>query len=250
MEFASIQSFLVRDTSRPSTRHTPLVTPSTDTPPEPSEMTGSAARSIVLGIAPVLLRDCLHRLIEEAEFEVLASSDDGTHVVEAALTKQPDVVMTTVTLPPFGGLDVITSIAHTRADIPVIAVIDTASPHDAERALRAGATTCLYLDDSFERCHHVLQQIVLGNIVMTRGLEHRDVRGTMTPGSPLSRREEQVLNLVVQGRSIAQIASDLVISRKTVKHHLSATYSKLGVHSRTDAVVTAIRHGLVRVRES
>lgn len=226
------------------------MTPGSSTLPEHGPMSDSASRSVVLGIAPVLLRDCLHRLIEEAGFEVVVSSADGAETVRAAVAGRPDVVMATMTLPPFGGLDVIASIAHTRSDIIVVAVIDTPSTHDAERALRAGATTCLFLDDSFERCRDVLQRAALGDVVMTRGLEPNARHPTRTPRSHLSRREEQVLNLVVQGRTVAQIASDMVISHKTVKHHLSAVYSKLGVHNRTDAVVTAIRHGLVRVEET
>lgn len=240
-----IRSCPIQDTSAPSIHHTRQVMPTSEPSTNCIPVDRSEVRSIVLGVTPVLLQDCLRRLIEDSGFAVVACTENGTHVVSAALTLRPDVVMTTMTLAPFGGLDVITSIGHTRADIPVVAVIDTASAHDAERALRAGATSCLYLDDTFEHCRHVLQRAAIGDVVMTRRVVKRAMqhhRATL-----LSRREEQVLNLVARGRSVNQIASDMVISPKTVKHHLSATYSKLGVHNRTDAVVAAFRHGIVDV---
>jgi DNA-binding NarL/FixJ family response regulator len=152
-------------------------------------------------------------------------------------------------LPPYGGLDVITSIVHTRSDLPVVALVH-GQASDVERALRAGATSCLHLDSSWDRCLEVLRSAAVGDALLANQPPIQlPQTHNLTPPSQaaLSRREAQVLNLVARGRTVKQIASDLVISPKTVKHHLAATYTKLGVHNRTDAVMLALRQGLFQI---
>ena len=211
-------------------------------------MSGTAlSPTIVLAIAPVLLRDGLHHLVSSAGFAVVTSTGDGALATTSALARGPDVVFVTVTLPPYGGLDVITSISHTRSNLSVVALIDTGSLTDYERALRAGAISCVLLDDPFDHCLHVLQRAANGDAHATRKSKIQVSLRSPIPTTTLSRREEQVLNLVSRGRTVTQIATDLVISPKTVKHHLTAVYSKLGVHNRTDAVMTALRQGILRI---
>jgi two-component system NarL family response regulator len=207
----------------------------------------SASPTIVLAIAPVLLRDGLHHLVSRAGFNVVTSTGDGALATTSALARGPDVVLVTVTLPPYGGLDVITSISHTRSNLAIVALIDTGSLTDYERALRAGAMSCVLLDDPFDHCLHVLQRATNGDAHANRPPQVNVVPESPFSAPMLSRREEQVLNLVSRGRTVTQIATDMVISPKTVKHHLSATYSKLGVHNRTDAVMTALRQGILRI---
>jgi DNA-binding NarL/FixJ family response regulator len=181
----------------------------------------------------------------------VSSANNGTAAISSILTLCPDVVLVSMTLPPYGGLDVISSIVHTRSDLAVVALMNCEASDD-ERALRAGATSCLHLDSPWDQCLKVLRSAAEGDALL---VTHSQVRLTQTHNrtSPLfspaalSRREAQVLNLVARGRSVKEIASDMVISPKTVKHHLAATYAKLGVHNRTDAVMTALRQGLLQI---
>lgn len=218
-------------------------TPLTDT----RSSTDPYLPSIVLALTPILLRDCLQRLISDAGFRIVACADNGPQAIAAALSLQPDVTLVTMNLSPFGGLDVITSIAHARSHLSVVAFTDSDASHDRERAMRAGATSCLSLNDGFAYCQHVLQRAATGDVVLARQSSSGNLTPPLSSSMILSRRQEQVVNLVARGRTVSQIATDMVISQKTVKHHLAAIYTKLGVHNRTDAVMTALRHGIVRV---
>lgn len=220
-----------------------ISTPLADTGPS----TNPHSPTIVLALAPTLLHDCLYRLISDAGFHIVADAENGSQAKVAALTLQPDVILVTMNLQPFGGLDVIASITHARSDLSVVAMIDSNIASDRDRVMKAGATSCLGLDDSFEHCQDVLQRAATGDAVLARRSPPGKLTPPLTSSMILSRRQEQVVNLVARGRTVNQIATDMVISQKTVKHHLSAIYAKLGVHNRTDAVLTALRHGIVRI---
>lgn len=209
----------------------------------------TSSPTIALAVAPTLIHDCLLHLVSQAGFHIVSSTNNGTAAISSALTLCPDVVLVSMILPPYGGLDVITSIVHTRSDLPVVALVH-GQASDVERALRAGATSCLHLDSSWDRCLEVLRSAAVGDALLANQPPIQlPQTHNLTPPSQaaLSRREAQVLNLVARGRTVKQIASDLVISPKTVKHHLAATYAKLGVHNRTDAVMLALRQGLLQI---
>lgn len=216
-------------------------------------------RSLVLAVSPTLLRHSLQQVLGTYGFDIVASTGEGSEAITEILTRRPAVALVTLNLPPFGGLNVMASVAHTRSDLAMVALIDPTSPRDHEKAFRSGALSCIFVHDSIDHCCFVLERATSGDAVLgaTQQTEapmvSRRYRSTTPSQSTasshrtLSRREEQVIRLVSHGRTVNQIASEMVISPKTVKHHLAATYAKLGVHNRTDAVLFALRQGIVQI---
>jgi DNA-binding NarL/FixJ family response regulator len=194
-----------------------------------------------LAVSPRLVLHALRQGLEAAGFAIpfaISSSDDAIPMI---LSVRPQVAVISLRLPPRGGLHVMASLAQVRGDLHIVALVDPGRPEDGERALRAGALSWLDADTEWPLCLDVLRAAAHGDAI---GTTIR--RRTALPGveEHLTRRERQVLELVLASYSIPDMARELVISPKTVKHHLSAIYAKFGVHSRTEAALTAVRRGI------
>jgi DNA-binding NarL/FixJ family response regulator len=137
-----------------------------------------------------------------------------------------------------------------RPEIPVLALAQSWTPEQAMAGLDAGLSGCLSLEASPDELATAIRQVARGDVVLapelTRGLVSSLACGR-THSSPhglsLSPRETEVLKLVTQGLSNKEIGQRLFLSLRTVENHLAATYTKLGVRSRTEAAVLAIQHG-------
>jgi DNA-binding NarL/FixJ family response regulator len=135
-------------------------------------------------------------------------------------------------------------------ELPVLALAPSWTSEQAMAGLDAGLSGCLSLEASPDELATAIRQVARGDVVLapelTRSLVSR-LAGERTQPSPhgqsLSPRERQVLELVTQGLSNKEIGQRLFLSLRTVENHLAATYSKLGVRSRTEAAVLAIQHG-------
>lgn len=194
-----------------------------------------------LAVGPRLVSLGLRHGLEVAGFEILVATSTSEHAVGAIPALRPHLVVVSLRLPPHGGLHVIASLAQVRRDLHIIAVVDPGRPEDGERALRAGALGWLDTDTEWPTCLDVLRSAAQGDAV---GVTVR--RRSALPGveNDLTRRERQVLDLVLASYSVSDMARELVISPKTVKHHLSAIYAKFGVHSRAEVALAAVRRGL------
>ena len=196
--------------------------------------------TVVLAVAPPLLLDCLRVAVTSSGFDVLAATSHGREAIRAAITLRPSVVVLTLRLPPYGGAHVLTSILHARSELRVVTLADAESRAQADETLRIGAVSAVCTDIDWSRFAGILRSAATGDTDLGPVR-----RSEPTPTPVLSRRQSQVLQLVYHGCSVPRIAEELGISAKTVKHHLSAVYSALGVHSRTDAVLVALRRGLL-----
>ena len=137
-----------------------------------------------------------------------------------------------------------------RPEIPVLALAQSWTSEQAMAGLDAGLSGCLSLEASPEELATAIRQVARGDVVLapelTRALVSRLAgERTQSPrdGLSLSPREKEVLQLVTQGLSNKEIGQRLFLSLRTVENHLAATYTKLGVRSRTEAAVLAIQHG-------
>jgi DNA-binding NarL/FixJ family response regulator len=140
---------------------------------------------------------------------------------------------------------------HSRhPEVPVLALAQSWTSEQAMAGLDAGLSGCLSLEASPDELAAAIRQVARGDVVLapdlTRALVSR-LRSGRTQSSPhglsLSPREREVLELVTQGLSNKEIGQRLFLSLRTVENHLAATYTKLGVRSRTEAAVLAIQHG-------
>jgi DNA-binding NarL/FixJ family response regulator len=118
-------------------------------------------------------------------------------------------------------------------------------------AIKAGAIGYLLKDTEAEELHRAIRGAAEGKVQLAPQAAARLVREVRPPESPeeLTERESEVLKLVARGKANKQIASDLFVEEKTVKTHVSSILRKLGVQSRTQAALHAVRTGLVSVEE-
>ncbi|WP_067688179.1 response regulator [Nocardia jejuensis] len=186
--------------------------------------------------------------------ECVAEVGDGRTAIEAAARLRPDVAILDVRMPKLDGLaatEAIVAAGGTR--VLVLTTYDSeASLH---RALTAGASGFLLKSLAPEELVAAIQVAVRGDAVidpsMTRRLAARLVAGLAPPVEPpelahLTAREREVLFLLADARSNAEIAATLGVGEETIKTHVSRILAKLGVRDRIHAVVYAHQHGLIR----
>jgi len=202
--------------------------------------TARTTSTAALAISPQLLLHGLRLALETADVAVpfgISSSDDA---VPRILSLRPQLVVIASRLPPLGGFHVIASLVQVRRDLHIVALVDQDRPEDGERALRAGALTWLDTDTEWPLCLEVMRAAAHGDAIGTTVRRRMPIPG---PEDRLTRRERQVLELLLASYSTPDMARELTISPKTVKHHLSAIYAKFGVHTRAEAALAALRQG-------
>jgi DNA-binding NarL/FixJ family response regulator len=186
--------------------------------------------------------------LEDAGFEVCHEVATAPAAVEAALTHRPDVALLDVHMPG-NGVAAAEQITSAMPDVAVVMLTVSRDDTDLFDALRAGARGYLLKDIDPERLPLALQGVLDGEAALPRGLvaklidefRTRDRPGTR-PRGPLARltsREWEVLDLMRQGLSTGEIATQLYVSPVTVRTHVSAILRKLQVHTRADAVRVA-----------
>lgn len=192
-----------------------------------------------------VLREGLARSLEAAGFHVCAEASSGAEALVMAATTSPDAVLMDISLPDMDGIAVVRRIHERQPELPMIMLSMLADRSTMQDARAAGAVAYLTKDTSTMRIAEVLLGVT-GTAVAgpPSGLSSRPDAGPST----LSRRELEVLQLIAEGKSTVAAANELFISVKTVKNHLANIYEKLDVRDRTQAVVEAVRLGLVRLR--
>lgn len=204
-----------------------------------------------------VFRNGLAQLLGDEEFEVVAQASGGEAGVRLARELAPDVVLMDLSMPGMDGIEATRAIAA-RDNAPAVVVL-TLSEDDASmlEALLAGAAGYVLKDATLEQIVAAVEAAAAGDAVipprvapeLLRRLRAAEpVRATATTdGEPveLSEREHEVLRLIVEGRDNAAIAAELYISPNTVKSHVASIFGKLGVESRLQASVQALRRGLV-----
>jgi DNA-binding NarL/FixJ family response regulator len=200
-----------------------------------------------------LLRQALRRAMEDAGLVVLGEAGDGAEAVQLVDELRPELVIMDVTMPVLGGIEATRRLHAAHPELPIVVL--TMHDEDAlrEEALRAGASAFLTKDSS-------MQEVVATAIATAAGealsaglassiLSEFTTDTVVAPSepSPLTPREEQILQLIADGYSTSEVAARLFISGKTVKNHLASIYDKLDARDRTQAVLSAVRIGIIRL---
>jgi DNA-binding NarL/FixJ family response regulator len=215
-----------------------------------------------------LFRDGLHKALElEDDIVVIGQCDNGEEALRLASEKEPDVLLLDVNLPAMNGLQVTRQL---QAEHDHIAVVVLTAYHDSQQvlhAMRAGASAYCPKDITPETLVSVIRDAAHGMYVV--GSERMDREALLNwintnveaitgpymldPNEhfvPLSPREMEILQFVTHGLSNKEIAVRLRISQQTVKNHMTSILKKLNVQDRTQAAVTALRHGWVRLQDN
>ena len=191
-------------------------------------------------------------LAMDPELVVVGEAADGEEAVHLARLLLPDIVLMDLLMPVMDG---ITSTAIIRSELPdteVLALTSVLEDASVVGAVRAGAIGYLLKDTDADALCRAIKAAAAGQVQLTPQAAARLMQAVSAPESPeaLTERETEVLRLLAQGKANKEIARSLNISEKTVKVHVSNILSKLGVQSRTQATLYAIRVGLVSASSS
>jgi DNA-binding NarL/FixJ family response regulator len=207
-------------------------------------------RVLIADDQPLMRQGFAMILGAQPDITVAGEAGTGTSAVAQARELNPDVIMMDIQMP---GMDGITATRQLRG-CKVLVLTTFGTDEHVAQALRAGASGFLLKDATPEQLIHAIRVVAGGEALLdpaiTRNLIRRALPALTTPEAPprfdaLSDRETQVLRLIAQGMSNAEIAALLVVSEATVKTHVSRLLTKLDLRDRVQAVVAAYQHGLV-----
>jgi NarL family two-component system response regulator LiaR len=181
--------------------------------------------------------------------ELAGEARDGQEAITCCGQLKPDVVLMDLVMPELGGVAATRAIHQRWPNIRVIALTSFQEKELVQDALQAGAIGYLLKNVSGDELAEAIRKAHGGQPTLAPEAIQalvQPVPETITLGADLTRREQAVLALLVKGMSNPEIAERLVISRATVKVHVSSILSKLGVASRAEAISLAIQNKLVR----
>lgn len=200
-------------------------------------MTGP--RVLIADDHPVM-RDGLRRALEGFDLEVIDIVADGRAAVAAVETLSPDAVLMDISMPGMDGISATEIIKSRHPAVAVVALTFDSSEEIHGRAREAGAAAVITKDSPADRVVSAILAAVAGELDAGASRRPR-LEGELS----LTPREVEILRLITKGASTTRIGSELYISVKTVKNHLASIYEKLDVTDRTQAVLSALRLGLV-----
>jgi DNA-binding NarL/FixJ family response regulator len=199
-----------------------------------------------------LLRQAIRRALEDAGMTVVAEAGDGGEAVRLAGELRPDVVVMDVSMPVLDGVEATRRIHDDLPELPIVIITMHGDEALRRDAVNAGAAGFLTKDVSMQEVVATITQAAGGEIALSTELAATILAeletGNDRAPSPLTPREEEVLQLIADGCSTSEVASGLFISGKTVKNHLASIYEKLEARDRTQAVLSAVRSGIIRLR--
>src|SRR5580765_1378384 len=199
-----------------------------------------------------LLRQAIRRALEDAGLAVVAEAGDGGEAVRLAGELQPDVIVMDVSMPVLDGIEATRRIHDDHPNLPIVIITMHGDEALRRDAVNAGASGFLTKDVSMQEVVATITQAAGGEVALSTELAATILaeleEGPDRSASPLTPREEEVLQLIADGCSTSEVASGLFISGKTVKNHLASIYEKLEARDRTQAVLSAVRIGIIRLR--
>jgi NarL family two-component system response regulator LiaR len=188
-------------------------------------------------------------LKNKPELELVGEARDGHEAIEYCEQLQPDVILMDLLMPELGGVAATHTIHQRWPRVQVIALTSFQEKELVQDALQAGAIGYLLKNVSGEELAEAIHQAHGGRPTLAPEAVQALIQPPSeaeTMAADLTRREQEVLALLVKGMSNPEIAERLVISRATVKVHVSSILSKLGVANRAEAISLALRDKLVR----
>lgn len=195
-----------------------------------------------------VVRQGLRMFLElDPELEIVGEAANGAEAVAMARELQPDVVLMDLLMPVMHGITAISTIRRELPGIEVVALTSVLEDASVVGAVRAGAIGYLLKDTNADELRRAVKAAAGGQVQLSPEAATRLMREVRAPEGPepLTERETDVLRLLADGQSNKEIARNLSIGEKTVKTHVSSILAKLGVQSRTQAVLAAMRSGLI-----
>jgi two-component system NarL family response regulator len=202
-----------------------------------------------------LFRAGLTAALSGAGYDVIGEAADGEGAIALAESEQPDIVLLDILMPGMSGIEVLGKIRAVSPTSEVLLLTGSESEEDLVAAIRGGARGYILKDMPFDDLVSVIDNVSFGGAAISPGMAgklfdvtrelllHQELIGTRKP--TLTGRELEVLGLVADGKTSREIGDLLFISENTVKNHIRNILDKLGLHSRNEAVLYAIRENLI-----
>lgn len=203
-----------------------------------------AQKLLIVDDHPITVEGVLTLLAREPEFEVVGVASTGRQATELCSERQPDLALIDLMLPDIDGIDLAQTLRRRRADLRVL--MYSAAMHQAHvlRAMETNLDGYLHKAAAATELVQALRSVAQGLRRFPR--EFASAAPNMTHRARLTRREQQILGLIVEGKENPEIALLLSIDLGTVKNHVHHILGKLGANHRTQAVAIALSQGLVK----
>lgn len=216
--------------------------------------TATRAVRVLIVDDQTLFRTGLTSLLSGDErVDVVGQAADGAEAVKLAIKLKPDVVLMDLKMPNVDGIEGTRQIVETLPETKVLILSTFETDSQVIQALKAGASGYVLKDSSAAGIVSSIVAVMSGERVMASAVANRVLEmltGTTTSKEfydGLTNREVEILKLLASGMANKQIAYRLKISEKTVRNHVSNAYEKLGIYDRSQAVLYAVKKGLVEV---
>ena len=207
---------------------------------------------IVLADDHPIYRSGLARSLADAgDIEIVGEAGDGEQAVEQVLLHRPDVVLLDISMPKGGGIGALSRIMQIEAPPRVAMLTASEADEDLMQAIKLGAMGYILKGVGAEELVDLVGELVAGRTYVSPGLAGRllvamrrrePVLQEPNPLDELSRREEDILKLVAQGKSNREVGEALELQEKTVKHYMTSILQKLQVRNRVEAAMLARQH--------
>jgi len=204
--------------------------------------------TVVLVDDHTMLRQGLRRALESEGITVIGEAADGAEGVRVALAMRPDVVLMDVSMPVTDGIEATRQLVAANGEVRVVMLTMHIDREVIDGALKAGAVGYVTKDSSVVDVAEAIRLAANGDRPMSPHLaEALLTEARRETDGIISAREEEVLQLVADGLGTNEIAERLFISHRTVKNHLASIYEKLNARDRTQAVLMAVKMGIVKL---
>jgi len=227
---------------------------STATQPPTETTTSTRIARVLIADDQTLFRSGLARLLDgDDRVSVVGEAVDGADAVKLALSLKPDVVLMDIKMPNLDGIEATRRIVSENPKIKVLMLTTFEADNHVIQSLKAGASGYVLKDSQAGAIVSSILAVVAGERVMASAVANRVLEmltGATTPKEfydGLTAREVEILKMLATGMANKQIAYKLGISEKTVRNHVSNMYEKLDIYDRAQAVLYAVRKGLVEI---
>lgn len=189
-----------------------------------------------------------YSLLALDDIQLVGSVSSGAEAIRVCQQLHPDVILMDMVMPEMDGVDATRELLRLCPQAQVIALTSFQEASLVQRALQAGAISYLLKDIGMEELAKAIRSAASGHAVLAPGAAKALAEAANQPpelGSDLTGREREVLSLIVDGKSNAEIADILTVSLSTARFHVSTILSKLGATNRAEAAALAVKHDLV-----